>query len=647
MDGDRRRALAFACVILIGGLTTPAGVTAQSLPAPVRVALETGGHDDFADRLSDRMDPRSSLDRGDVEDLLERWDDASGGPADGWDWLAAARLWLRAGEPERAHDALKRADGLAPGLLALEEARIDFLAGRDEAAAMAYWRACEQADELSMLEAWRDIEVLATPEEVEEFDRFRRLPAGQRDDCAFLRSFWNRRAARSGTSTDERVALHYERLRFAMDHYVRRGRAQDVSASGKLNARLGREGAPRFDDRGLLYVRMGPPDETTRSIGGDCFEPNVSWYYRYGDGEHRMYHLSPIGGNDNWWLLGNLGEIFRCQVDAAGNIRSDRNPMVALSASLDDVPADAMYELYTSRAQLDPRYARFAYAFARRAVEILQDERELTWEDGRFAVADIPERPDVRLDVETRHEWVAFRLPMPERTRMWLFLLVSGDDLRDIDPPPDDGFEVAVTALDPDGGQAYASARFEAPPPGSDAIVRLPFDLSPGAYEARVVVRSGPPRRPGDADREQPSGSYTSAPITVPGFRDALPRLSQIAVSPDSGGAWTHTDELAISPSPIHVPNADGVLWIYFEAYNLTPGGRYLATVRLEPEDGATPFELEFTGLARPEARIVTPAGLRVDLGGTASGTYELSLTVRDQATGRVTLPARTEVRVP
>jgi len=631
------------------GLTFAPAAAAQSLPAPVRVALESAGHEKFAERLADRMDPRRSLDAGDVEDLLDRWKRTAAGPSDEWDWLTVARLWLRAGDAGRARDALRRlsADELAPGLIALERARVGFLEGAPDAAD-AYWEACGLADELSALEAWRDIEMLATPREVEAWDRFRRLPAGQRDDCGFFRRFWNERASRSGVSADERIALHYERLRFAVRHYTRRGRAQDVTGAGRLNARLGREGAPRFDDRGLLYLRLGPPDETAAMISGECFEPNITWSYRFPD-ENRIYHLSPVGGTDNWWLLANLGEIFRCPVDAAGNIRRDRNPMIAQAPLLDRIPGGILSHMYISRASLDPEYARLAHQFSNnnsRSVELLQYERDETWNDGRYALADVPERPDVKMDIGLLQEWLAFRLPMPGRTRMWLLLMVSGEDLADIEPPPDGELEVIVTALDDRGELEHVTRRVAYPDSGNHAAVRLPLDLAPGSYETRVVVRAGPPRSPEDDDRSPPSGAYVASSITVPEFDEPFPRLSDVAVSPDSGGVWAQTSAVSLSPLPIHATNADGRLWIYFEAYNLTPGGRYTAQVRLEPEDGGQPYDLEFSGIARPEGRIVTPSGLRLDLSDSRPGRYRLSLRVRDQATGRVTLPVSTDVLV-
>lgn len=638
------RPLALALTLATAaGIASAGAVGAQSLPAQVRVALVNSGEEKLADRLSDRMEPRSTPDRGDVEDLLKRWDRATGGPTDPLDWLTVARLWIRAGEPDRAAEALGRAgNGIPKGLRELELARIGWLAG-DESAGDHYWAFCEAADELGALEAWLDVEVLATPGEHAAWDRFRRLPAAQRDDCAFFREFWNERAARAGMGVDARIAIHYDRLRFAMRHYVRRGRSQEAAASGKLNSRLGREGAARFDDRGLLYLRLGPPDETASVIGGDCYEPNVSWYYRFPDGD-RLYHLSPLGGNDNWWLLGNLAEIFRCSVDGSGRVAQDRNPLVALAPVLVDIPPAIMRDIYSTRGQLDPRYARMAYRFdTSRAIETLQDERDLTWSDGLYAVTTVPERPDVKMDVDFLHEWVQFRLPMPERTRVWLLLAIPGEDLADVQVDPEHGLEVVVTALGDDGTLAGPfGGRLETPAEGADLVARLPLDLPPGTYEARVLVRSGPPRRPGDDKRGQPSGGYTVSSLPVRAFGGTLPRLSDIAVSPDSGGAWSQTPDIGLSPLPMHA--AGTRTWLYFEAYNLTPGGRYAATVRLEPDDAGDAFNLEFTGLAEPEGRVVTRSALRLDLAGTPPGRYQLSLIVRDLATGRVTLPARTTI---
>ncbi|MFQ5529415.1 MAG: hypothetical protein ACE5FP_03625, partial [Gemmatimonadota bacterium] len=417
---------------------------------------------------------------------------------------------------------------------------------------------------------------------------------------------------------------------------------------GHLNSRLGRESRPVFDDRGLLYLRLGPPDETASFLGGECYEPNVSWYYRFPAGD-RMYHLSPLTGVDNWWLISNLAEVFRCPVGPNGSIQQDRSPMVALAPNLADIPPSFLRDIYLSRASLDPRYARMAYRLGGfQTFEELENERDLTWSDGLYAITDVPERPDVAQDIDFVVEMVEYRLPRAETTRVWLLAAISGEDLdRVLAESGFDDAELIVSALDETTTEhTRFSGRLAPPESDGDVVARLPLELRPGSYSVRVIVRTGSARTATDIEGERPSGAYLETQLQVRDFSGTLPRLSDIAVSPDSGGTWAQVESVALSPSPAHVTNASGRMWVYFEAYNLTPGGAYAATVNLDPEDDGTPFDLEFSGTAESGGRIVTRSGLRLDLEDSPPGRYRLSLTLRDVATGRVTLPAHTWVEI-
>jgi len=636
--------LVAACVLWCA----PVMALAQSMPDRVYLDLSADGHERLAKRIADRLKPTANPSRNDVEDVLKRWERASGGPASGRDWLAVSRLWLRADEASRARSALgQAAAGIPTGLYQLESARIGFLAG-DSAAVDRYWESCSVADEEAAREVWLDIDMLATPEEVDAWSAFSRLPAGQRDDCSFFARFWARRAAASGMDVDDRIRVHYERLRYALDHYRRRGRAQEASSSGLLNGKLGRESRPVFDDRGLLYLRLGPPDETASFLGGECYQPNVSWNYRFPEGD-RMYHLSPLSGVDNWWLIPNLAEVFRCQVGADGSIVQDRSPMVALPANLSEIPPVYLREIYLSRAGVDPEYARMAHRFnGLRTAEELQNERDLTWSAGLYAVTDVPERPDVAQDVHFSIEWIQFRLPRVEESRVWLLAAISGEDLEKVrESGSTDNFELIVSTLNKATGvHGRFSGQFSPPGRGSDLVARFPLSLPPGDYTTRVIVQAGATRSATDLEAESPSGGYLETALAVRDFGGSLPRLSDIAVSPDSGGAWSQVDQVALAPSPAHITNDDGRMWVYFEAYSLTPGGTYTAVVHMEPEDEGRSFDLEFSGVARSEGRVVTRSGLRLDLSDSPPGIYRLTLTLRDAATGRMALPAQTRIEI-
>lgn len=617
------------------------------MPGRAYYDLVEGGHPRLARDLSRRLDLRARPDRDDVENLIDRWEDEAGGPTSAYDWLAVARLWERADEADEARSALRRAKGGIPeAVYLLDRARIAFLDG-DIGGVTDYWRSCELANEAAAVETWLDIEVLATPAELEEWDRRRTLPAAERDDCAFLRRFWHLRASASGSDVDERILEHYRRITYALAHYRRRGRVRP-----RFSARLGRPTNAVFDDRGLLHLRMGEPDEVTMHGGGVCIEPNVSWGYNRPEG-FRVYHLSPAGEADDWYLLENLAMVYRCG-------SWDRNPMVAVSPQLIDIPPREMYDLYMSRMGLDPRYARIAHEARNvmgdglaglRVAERLADERQWTWEDGEYAVGTVPERPGLDLSVNFALEWLEFRAPRPGLTRVWLNGLVQAGTLGN---EPVDGrrsYRVAVVwTLRDESGDFYrrVPASFLLPVPehvGEDAgmAIRMQTDIPPGDYRWMVAVEDMTRRR---ADEGPSPGGYAMGSLTARDMSTDLPLLSDVAVSPDSVGVWEPTAGISLNPSPAHVTGPDGVAFIYYQGYNLTPGGRYETRVVLEPEDEGQVFDLSYAGDVQEGGSIVTHGHLRVDLSATAAGRYRVSVTVRDLTRGVSTLPEHTDIFV-
>ena len=642
---ELRRAVVCA---LVGVCCVPSPARSQTMPGPAYHDLLARGQDRLARDLARRLDLRSHPDHDDVEDFLDRWNDEADGPQSGFDWLAIARMWLRAGDAERAESALERAEGRIPEALHhFDEARIAFL--RSELSGAAdYWAACALADETAATEIWLDVEILATPDEMRAWDGFRTLPSGERDDCAFLRRFWNRRAAASGVGVDERILAHYERTRFALDHYRRRGRVRP-----RFSVRLGRPSNSVYDDRGLLYVRMGPPDDTAIHGGSDCIEPNVSWAYDR-PGGFRVYHLSPLGAADDWYLLENLAMVYRCGT-------WDRNPMVAISPLLLNVPGRPFHDLYLSRMGLDAAYARIAnYALngagdvfaGSRLAEELDEERDWTRQDGEYAIASVAERPPVDLSVNFGLEWLRFRAPRPGLTRVWLNGLIEASTLTPVRRRGQDVYRVeAVWTLLDETGLSYRRipSSFDLPVTGElddDAglSLRLPADLPPGTYRWMLVASDA--NSAVEGDRERVRGGYSSGEVTVRDLDTDLPVLSDVAVSSDSVGAWSPAPGISLNPTPAHRTGDDGVAFIYCEAYNLTPGGQYETKLVLQPEAGGQAFELSYPGTAQLGASIVSRIHLRIDLSASSPGSYTMSVTVRDLTSGHSTLPVRTEILV-
>ena len=645
LEREFRRGIACA---LVGVCFVPSPAPSQTMPGPAYHDLIAGGQERLARDLTRRLDLRAHPDRDDVEDFLDRWEDEADGPRSGYDWLAVARMWLRAGEANRAESALERAEGRIPeSLILIDRARIAFLRG-DVSGAADYWAACAIADETASTEMWLDIEVLATPDELEAWDGFRTLPSGERDDCAFLRRFWNRRAAASGIGVDERILEHYQRTRFALDHYRRRGRERP-----RFSVRLGRPSNSVYDDRGLLYVRMGAPDELAIHGGSLCIEPNVSWAYDR-PGGFRVYHLSSLGGVDDWYLLENLAIVYRCGA-------WDRNPMVAISPMLKDMPGPAFHDLYMSRMGLDPAYARIANhalnligdAFVGSQLsEDLAVERDWTWQDGEYAVARVPERPPVDLSVSFALEWLQFRAPRPGLTRTWLNGLVEASALRRVERDGQDVYRVDAvwTLLDEEGlSYRYIPSSFDLPVTGelddeAGLSLRKSADLPPGTYRWMLAVSDA--NSSVEEDGEKVRGGYASGEVVVRNLGADLPVLSDVAISHDSVGAWSPAAGITLNPNPAHTTGGDGIAFIYYEAYNLTPGGQYVTRVVLQPEAGGPSFDLSYPGTVQRGASIVTRGHLRIDLSASAPGRYAMSVTVRDLTSGHSTLPVRTEIFV-
>lgn len=681
MNTTRTAVRTLGCALLVGAAVAAPELPAQTMPGETYHALSREGHEDLAKHIQKKLDQREDPDESDVNEIVERWEAEAGGPDSGWDWVTVARLWTRAGSPARAELALAEADeaGQVPAaVLLLDQARIAFLGDDVRLGEQAYWEGCERADAGTALQYWRDIEVLATPDELERWDRFRRLPAGQTDLCAFLRRFWGERAMASTMTIGARIREHYDRVQYAQNNYRRRSSKKGPTLSNEI----GRPREAAYDDRGLVYIRMGEPARTTRFAGNpstmdneivsaECYQPNESWAYDYPEGT-RIYHFTTFSGTDDYWLIENLGQVYRCGApEASGQggavmrlspVNEHRAVQLGPAASL------VLQDLYRSRQGLDPLYAQAAQRMsAQRASgllntqgtsaleseRVLHEERERTFRDARFAIQDVPERPSIKPDSRLMVETLQFRSRTRGKNRVWVNALLEGDRLT---PRPEGtAFSYQVDArlalVDEDGEYARHDASFGALSPtrlGRDQSlpVRIPLELDPGVYRYTLTIRDGL-ADPGS----RRSGNYRRGEITVRDLAGRLPVLSDVAVASDSGGSWEplapNGPDLGMVPSPAHLTGPEGVAWIYFEAYNLTPGGRYETRVRFEPEGNrGEAFDLSFPGEVPFEGQPRTRRTLRLDLTDAEPGSYEMSITVTDEDSGDVTLPHTSSIVV-
>ena len=234
---------------------------------------------------------------------------------------AWAEYWRRKGAYERAEQLYQQIlqefpqFSVQPLYLAL--ARIAFARGEDAQGEQWFWEAVKQIRQ--PLDAWlvfEDVKYVVAPE---EWQTYRQLTLAN-EYREFFRQFWLRRDPMPAAPTNLRLAEHYRRLLYAEQHFVYDGfrlwfnnpdkfgqiHWPDVYALNHI-----------FNDKGLIFIRHGPPDERVFTTGSDL-PANESWrYLRRGDQPEMVFHfmIDAVGGAGNNWRLVPMLEDRRLLID--------------------------------------------------------------------------------------------------------------------------------------------------------------------------------------------------------------------------------------------------------------------------------------------------------------------------------------------
>lgn len=240
-----------------------------------------------------------------------------------------------------------------------------FNQGDREAGAEAYWQGLDAIDSEQAADIyWHDIRPLVLPPEDEEY---RSLEVQWRPN--FIRSYWTELADQSFVPVDERVAVHYERLHYAREHYRvdiphRRHYSQITAYVPRFQT--------GFDDRGVIYLRHGEPDDVARYQSAEV-ERNVSWKYEQPDGDPLLFHFVSDEDVNDYKLVRRLSDaITRSQsASLGGDVLLDRQAgsrdriagqgvesIGALDARQLAGREEELRDLYRSRGHLDPEYDR-------------------------------------------------------------------------------------------------------------------------------------------------------------------------------------------------------------------------------------------------------------------------------------------------
>lgn len=628
------------------------------------VILVSGAGPDPADReppeyIREALTPfRSPPDSTEIAQLLERWL-SEGGLVEAEQRILGARLWRLAGQAGAALDLLGTLPdtGPAAALARLERARVglelDDGPGAIRRPASDWWGACRALGSLPAAEArrlraeiWQDVGLLATPDEREAWET---LDAD--DACAWLEELIEERAFRMAITRDERLARHYRRLSTARRYfYLDRPRFYVGMTHWH-----GRRDGEWMDDRGLVYVRMGPPDRA-ESCGAvlpfeaDPFEGDLlatCWIYDRPEG-YKLYY-------------------FATRDKVTGRLSPDGDYYLQESLGPRAHPSDPYFRRYVRHADI-PRSLVRHLSFNRTlnlgdaldsgldAVEDQAYRRQMEIATRRFADEALIEIPDVPpvTGMEMLWEPLRFLNPVDGSWQVWVVASVPAGQL---EPRRSQGTwiyraEARLSTRHPD--------RLRIDSTFNRASVGEPLAPETGIpLRTFVVTGSGPlPITLAVSDGARSgAGAWAQDTVAVPRALP-MPMVSDIAVARATGGGWTRDGRSFLRVSPDHVASEAGELHVYFEVYGVRRTAGYEVELRLTPEDTSDdpaaifeldpsdlPFRLEFTG-TMPYERIGRHT-IRLDLADTPPGEYDLAIRVRDIDTGTRSLPSVTPIFVP
>ncbi len=438
----------------------------------------------------------------------------------------------------------------------LSLARVYFEKGQPARAEEIYWRAVDRLSSwLGAALLFEDLKYLLTDAELDVY----RTLVSDRKKKAFFRSFWNVRNPAPAARTNVRLAEHSRRFQFAernYECYEFRSWFNDPDKVHHLqfpkSFALNRE----FNDKGLICIRHGEPDDTQRTMGIGQEEQHESWLYSAtGDSPQRIFHFSQSNSVGNNWRLVSMP-------DDPKMLEKLETWDIRFHELVSGEPLGR--EMMVDRLRVESQVTV--------AAALATDEHRWTKETKTFS---LPHSiTGFRSDSGMAQVNISYALPIlslkDEFSDTLKTLLV----------------EVGVSVSGP-GGEKLASGlntfSFSLSPQTGNWYVELyRFVLHPDSVRIAMHAR--------------PVGSNListwNAQLRLQAYLPSAPMLSDIEfLLPSSTKSSTEIDGIKVIPCPFDALPRTRPLYVYWEMYNLTKDGdgntKYRTQVFLTPGDSA------------------------------------------------------------
>ncbi|MGH7572740.1 MAG: GWxTD domain-containing protein [Gemmatimonadota bacterium] len=455
--------------------------------------------------------------------------------------------------------------------------------------AQAYWAgldaiATEHESELY----WFDIRPIAGSESDAEFGS---LDVEGRKQ--FLRDFWQRLADSSFVTLDDRVAEHYRRLEHAYRNFrlpLPERRHYSGAAAYVPAWQTG------FDDRGVIYLRHGPPDDTA-SYAGPEVQQNVSWKYERPGGDPLVFHFVSDEDIGDYKLVRHLGDaIIHGASKMTGQTMLSQTCGINRGSTCDSYDVrilasdrSALRELYASRGVLDPYYNRASTSLD---AQILQSEEVRLAADIDIGTTTSSYEPAAAGDLPAPVYPVPFKDPGGRTTVAFYYALPTAE----------------ISVLPHPGGGSQVDYRYQlvVSGPGEETAARQSDDVT--VASSRPIPREAGVMLPGVNTVSIPPGEYrygmkmtdlnsgrsgiTNGSITVNDFNAAGLSLSGIVLASrvepaaDSDNPFVRWDRIKVLPLPSKTFLRSQPVFVYYEVYGLSgTQASYRTTYTLESRE--------------------------------------------------------------
>ena len=450
------------------------------------------------------------------------------------------------------------------------------------------------------------------------YDTLTTVPAHQQ----FFRRMWRRRDPIPAAAQNPRVSGHYRRLVQAeadFAYYGPRDWWKDPDKQRLLTYPAVYFLNEEFNDKGLMFIRHGVPDERIATVSENVVS-NESWRYYgvAGSGEMIIHFASTAGAN--WRLVPYL---------LGAEVMADRtdwgNPYIH---------GYRVYRQEDQQRELDiPMLAEEIREATQLSVDVgLSTDRHAWSEDVR--PLDMPVRvATFRGEGNAAQAYVLYAFPTQDIARA----VAPGVDRVNL--------EIGVTVLDPSWATAFEQREVKALPlsdrAGDGVIDGVRFTLAPDTFRVALYVQPEGTNVLGAYQFDHLVPDYSASELMVSDI------LMAWDVQPAEAPGRFVWNDLQVVPQPTHRYRVEQPVFVYFEVYNLTFGatdetdytlGYTLKPLRERRRLFGRRNRPALTLETRHQGRTAHPYEYgEIDVSRVEPGDYLLTVTITDEHTGAST----------